>query len=458
MKPTCTLIFDIGKTTKKALVFDESFHVLEEKTCTLPEGADDDGFPCEDLGELVRWVNDMVDYFFRRSGHSISHINFSAYGASIVCIDDSGNALMPFYNYLKKFPPGLEEQFKTTYNNDGWIAEDTASPWLGMLNSGLQAYWLKYEKPHHFAKTKTLLHFPQYFPFLLTGKKMCDITSIGCHTMLWNFRQMHYHEWTEKEGIAKLFPFVTSPLEIFSKPFRGSEVTFGSGVHDSSAALMPYLVSMDEPFLLLSTGTWNICFNPFNADPLTAEELQKDCLSYLTYEGKPVKASRIFLGHEHEVQQKALADFFSLNAEAHKAVPFDESIYQSLFRENDPNKTFIPLGMEGSGPIYQKQSGRTQYDRFASYPEAQHQLIRDLVQWQMLSIDLVDPRREIRKIILVGGFSKSKLFIEILKREMNDRVILQSDHPRASALGAAWLVHKPEVYGPASRLLQVKEA
>jgi sugar (pentulose or hexulose) kinase len=458
LKPACTLIFDIGKTTKKALVFDESFHVLEEKTSTIPEGSDDEGFPCEDLSNLVSWVNEMVGYFLSRSDYFISHINFSGYGASLVCIDNAGNVVLPFYNYLKAFPSKLEKQFKAAYDADGRLSENTASPWLGMLNSGLQAYWLKHEKPRHFHQTKTLLHFPQYFPFLLTGKKMCDVTSIGCHTMLWDFQRMDYHLWTKSEGVAGLFPPVTSPADSFTLPFQGREITFGSGVHDSSAALMPYLVSMDEPFLLLSTGTWNICFNPFNSEALTSDELQQDCLSYLTYEGKPVKASRIFLGHEHEVQQKALSAFFGVSAETHKEILFDEQIYETLRRENDPQKVFFPMGMKGSGPFIPKQEGHTPYHRFSSYAEAQHELIRSLVRWQMLSIDLVDPRRGIRKIIMVGGFSKSSLFIEILKREMSDRTILLSDHPRASALGAAWLVHKPEKYLPASRLLQVKEA
>lgn len=458
MKPACTLIFDIGKTTKKALVFNEAFHVLEEKTSMLAEGVDDDGFPCEDLTALVSWVNDMVNYFISRSDYAITHINFSAYGASVVCIDDAGDALLPFYNYLKSFPPTLESKFKRTYNSDGRISEITASPWLGMLNSGLQAYWLKHAKPQHFNKAKTLLHFPQYFPFLLTGKKMCDITSIGCHTMLWDYHQNGYHAWTEAEGIATLFPAVTSPADAFTVPFRGRDIVFGSGVHDSSAALMPYLVSMNESFLLLSTGTWNICFNPFNSNPLTSDELQQDCLSYLTYEGNPVKASRIFLGHEHEVQQKALARFFNVNTDAHKDIQFDEQLYARLCREEDPRKVFIPLEMEGSGPVIKKSDGPTQYELFSSYAEAQHQLIRSLVQWQLLSIDLVDPRKEVRKLIMVGGFTKSTLFIEIFKREMRDRTILLSDHPRASALGAAWLVHKPETYREASRLLQVKEA
>jgi hypothetical protein len=50
--------------------------------------------------------------------------------------------------------------------------------------------------------------------------------------------------------------------------------------------------------------------NPFNDIPLTFEELQYDCLCYMHYQGKPVKASRLFSGYEHEIQTKRIAQHF----------------------------------------------------------------------------------------------------------------------------------------------------
>lgn len=455
LKESATLVFDIGKTTKKALVFSSDFHVLEEHTTTLEETKDDDGFGCEDLGLLTQWVTEKFRTLVNGSAHNITHINFSGYGASLVGLDNAGKPVLPFYNYLKKCPPEIKKKFESDHGPISRICSETASPWLGLLNSGLQAYWLKQCKPHHFKRIKTLLHFPQYFPFLLTGKKLNDVTGLGCHTLLWNYRTMDYHEWAVREGISGLFPRVAAPVT-FEFNVGNRRIISGSGVHDSSAALMPYLVSMKEPFLLLSTGTWNICFNPFNADPLTSDELEKDCLCYLTFEGKPVKASRIFLGHEYEVQQRALAKHFGLDENAHKTTMFDESIYKSLLSAKSPRKRFYPMAMEGTGPLPQKQTQRTDYTAFLNFPEAQHQLMRDLVSWQRLSIDLVDPQKKVRNIILVGGFSKSALFLEILKRELPDRRVLLSEHPRGSALGAAWLTHEKTAYEGAAKLLGVR--
>ena len=455
MKKPVTLVFDIGKTTKKSLIFDHSFNVVEERTTSFPEIKDDDNFPAEDLALVTGWFNETLHAYLRDPRFSVTHVNVSAYGASLVALNENDELILPFYNYLKPFPEALRARFKEQYDASGKLEQDTASPWLGMLNSGLQAYWLKHEKPTHFNKIRTLLHLPQYFSFLVTGKKICEKTSIGCHTMLWDFTTVDYHHWTIAEGIKDLFPPIQALTSRIEVNITGYNLKVGTGVHDSSAALMPYLVTNTQPFLLLSTGTWNICFNPFNQEPLRPDELRQDCLCYMTYEGKSVKASRIFLGHEHEVQQRELCKFFGVNADEFNKVQFNPVLYDELCKDN--SKHFYPLEMEGTGPIYEKQHRRTEYGAFSSFEEAQHQLMRDLAQWQKISIDLVDPLNQIQQIILVGGFTKSKLFIEILKRELREKKIKLSDHPRASALGAAWLVHDQQPDN-GSRQLQLLDA
>jgi len=450
-----TLIFDIGKTTKKALIFDSSFHVLEEKTETFKEIADEDGFPSDDLPAVSSWVKDVFRQYTNDKRYSITQANISGYGASLVHLDDSGKIIEPFYNYLKPFPSTCEKAFFSSYDKSKNILAVTASPFLGLLNSGLQLFWLKKERPAKFQKVQTSLHLPQYFTYLLTAMKFTDITSVGCHTMLWDFHKKDYHDWVETEGLRKLFPPITKADHTFTINVDGKKIKMGVGVHDSSAALMPYLVTQHEPFLLLSTGTWNISFNPFNRETLTAEELSSDCLCYITYAGNPVKASRIFLGHEHEVQAEAMSKYFKVPSDFYKSIRFNATVYEKLANEDETLKPFIPLGMEGTGPIPAKQSKTTDYSLYKDIEEAYHQFVRYLVKWQLLSIDLIDPGKKVKSIIVVGGFTKNPLFLEILKRMERDRKILISDHPRASALGAAWLVSDPEAYTGKEGLLSV---
>jgi sugar (pentulose or hexulose) kinase len=243
--------------------------------------------------------------------------------------------------------------------------------------------------------------------------------------------------------------------QLISKQVGSRTVQLGVGVHDSSAALMPYLATQQNPFLLLSTGTWNICFNPFSETPLSGQELISDCLCYLTFEGEPVKASRIFLGHEHEVQVQLLSKHFHQVEDYYKFIRFDAETFDRLTSPDAAHRPFYPIGMEGTGPLPQKSDYETELERFSTMDEAYHQLIRYLVKWQLLSIDLVDPTGAVKDLIVVGGFTRNNVFLEILKRTMVNRNVLISDHPRASALGAAWLVCGKEGYMGKEHLLQV---
>ena len=49
-------VFDVGKTNKKFFLFDESYQIVYEKSARLEETIDEDGFPCEQLNELSKWV------------------------------------------------------------------------------------------------------------------------------------------------------------------------------------------------------------------------------------------------------------------------------------------------------------------------------------------------------------------------------------------------------------------
>jgi sugar (pentulose or hexulose) kinase len=453
-RQSAILIFDIGKTTKKVLVFDRDFHVLDEQTEVFPEIRDDDDFPADDLVRVSAWVKDRYHQYLHHPAYEITHCNVSGYGASLVNIDAKGNVL-PFYNYLKPFNGPGAERFASTYNQNKAVCVATASPYLGLLNSGLQLYWQKTEKPEYFKRIAHTLHLPQYFTWLLTGERFSEITSIGCHTMLWDYRTKAYHQWVTDEGLDILLPPLAATTHTIQKSEGPSSLKIGIGVHDSSAALMPYLATQHNPFLLLSTGTWNICFNPFNDSPLTDKELAADCLCYLTYEGQPVKASRIFLGHEHEVQVQRLSEHFHVDGDSFKRIRFNPAVYERLTAPDVPSRPFYPMGMENTGPLPEKAQSLTRLDNFADFEEAYHQLVRYLVEWQMMSVQLVDPSDEIKDVIIVGGFTKNFVFLETMKRRMKTRNVLISDHPRASALGAAWLVCGKEGYAGKEHLLSV---
>ncbi|RCH53875.1 carbohydrate kinase [Mucilaginibacter hurinus] len=428
-------IFDIGKTNKKVFLFNEDYKVVYERTARFAEVADEDGYPCEDLQTLTDWFFASLQEITSLDKFSIKAINFSTYGASFVYIDESGRALTPLYNYLKPYPEQLKTKFYADYGGEVTLSGETASPVLGSLNSGMQLYRLKYERPDVFKKIKYALHLPQYLSFLVTGEAYTDLTSIGCHTGLWNFKANDYHHWVKNEGLVVKFAAVAPAHITANVNYHGHNIKAGSGLHDSSAALIPYLVSFHEPFLLLSTGTWSISLNPFNHAPLTQDELLNDCLCYLQYKGKPVKASRFLAGLEHEEQTARIAKHFRSPHNEYKHVRFDVDVLLNL-QQNAP---LIPAQHNGL-----KTSVFPQRDLsvFANYSEAYHQLMLDLVQRQYESTRLVLKGTAVKKIFVDGGFSKNSIFMHLLASAFPDMEIYAASMAQATAMGTALAIHK----------------
>jgi sugar (pentulose or hexulose) kinase len=429
-------IFDIGKTNKKVFLFNENYQIVWEESIILEETVDEDDSPCENIIELKNWIVSRLAEIESLKEFTLKAINFSTYGASFVYIDEEGNPLTPLYNYLKSYPEVLRREFYKKYKGEEKFAIKTASPVLKSLNSGMQIYRLKRENPDVFFKVKYCLHLPQYLSSLLTGQYFSDITSIGCHTNLWNFKKMKYHKWIKKEIIsAKIPPLLNAENTI---EIAGG-ISVGVGLHDSSSAIIPYTINFSEPFVLLSTGTWSISLNPFNDSPLTFEELQKDCLCYLQYKEKPVKAARLFAGNEHGIQTKRLASHFELPIDTYKEVVYNKDIISKL-RQN--NLKWHSPSQDKSKILKESVFEQRSLSDFENYEIAYHQLMLDIVEQQILSTQLVIHNSPVKKLFVDGGFSKNCIFMNLLAENFSDMEVYAASMAQASALGAALAIHK----------------
>lgn len=406
MKTPTIAIFDIGKTNKKLFLFNESYEIVLEKSTQFDEITDEDGDACEDVELLSKWVIETFEEVLQNPDFEVKALNFSTYGASFVHLNAEGKVIAPLYNYLKPYSEELKKQFYDHYGGEHIFTRKTASPVLGNLNSGMVLYRLKYENPSLFAQIHYSLHLPQYISFLFTGKYFSDITSIGCHTNLWDFEQNNYHEWLAKEGIIKKLAPINADNYLTT-----NELTIGTGLHDSSAALIPYLSTFKgQKFVLISTGTWCITLNPFNHTPLTDDELQQDCLIYMQYTGEPVKASRLFAGYEHEQIIKQLSEQFHTPLDYYKEVKFDSKLVD-FFDDH-------------------------------TYESAYHQLILNLVNKQIVSSKLVLNDDSVKKLFVDGGFGKNEIYMNLLAKAFPEMEVYAASVAQATALGAALAIHE----------------
>jgi len=418
------LVFDIGKTNRKCLVFDRGYNVLSSETFDIPAATDGDGQPVLDLEALTGAMRRLLHRHLDDPAIDLKAFNITTYGATIVNTDDEGRPVHPPWDYLRACDEDATARFDALHGDNGEVYARTASPRLGNLNTGMQLFLLKQQRPDLFARIRHSTWLPQWLSGCFTGQLYSESTSIGCHTLCWDFMQPGFPAWTRAEGISDLFPPMRPADSPLTVTVNGRRLIAGIGLHDSSSALIPYLRSIPHPFMLLSTGSWSICLNPFNDTPLTQGELDQDCLCYLTYDGRPVKASRLNAGFRHEAAVKELSA-----------------------RHGRPDAFFHHIGWD---PALVADIRTGHPTDSPPSPEAEYYaFMHGLLQEQARKIRLVASERP-RHLYVDGGFSRNSVFMGMLRQEFPEWTIRAAEVGQSTALGAAIVLHGHWNGGPLS--------
>jgi len=426
-------VIDIGKTNKKILLFNEEFDVVYRNATRFDEISDEDGYPCDDIESIENWIQSEIKRIQAEGEYNIKAINFSTHGASLIYLDAQGHRITPLYNYLK--PLNLEEH-KEFYEANGGQEEfsrKTASPAYGMLNTGLQILKLQKEKPEFWNKVDTILHYPQYLSYLFTKQITADFTSVGAHTATWDFDTMQYHKWISDYKLN--LPTPQNGKEAIVTSFNGQEIAIGTGLHDSSASIIPLLESeKDNEFILLSTGTWIIAMNPFSKETLTQHQLKNNCLCFMTPQKQQIKSSMQFLGKIHEVYISALSTYFKVDIDTHLQLELNAALCNELINANA--RVFLSEGIDSDFEAHPELLAD-----YTNYESAYYQLVFEISKKVIHGINLIsDKNSAIKDIYISGGFNKNEIFIRFLKLLKNDIEIKISDCKNESALGAALMM------------------
>ncbi|UKM63864.1 FGGY family carbohydrate kinase [Flavobacteriaceae bacterium GSB9] len=424
-----TAVFDIGKTNKKFFLFDKDYKEVYKEYTKFDEIEDEDGHPTENLQALQTWLKSVFENILENSEYNVEAINFSTYGASFVHLDENGEVLTPLYNYTKQIDQNIIDSFIEKYGPKEDFLKTTGCFDLSLLNSGLQLYWIKHTKPEVFKKIRYSLHLPQYLSYIFTGIPLSEYTSIGCHTALWDYTKKDYHSWVYKEELHKILPPIVSTETSINMNYNGKRIKIGVGIHDSSSALLPYVRSVKKKFVLVSTGTWSITLNPFTDRPIVDDTDAKDSINYMRINGKPVKATRVFLGNEYKIQVAKLSEHFGVDEDYHRHVKFDYNVYSEIM--HDFKHMFKWESINDEDMPEQTNISYNEFDH------AYHQLMTELVLLQVKSIKDVVSGEKIKRLYVDGGFSDNDLFVKLLSHHFRNMKLRTTDSSLGSALGAA---------------------
>ena len=300
-RPPAIAVVDIGKSNAKlALVDAESRATLAVRTTTntvlgnLP-------YPRYDVERLWRWLNEGLAAFAGQA--EITAISVATHGACFALLAGDRLAL-PIIDYECTALEDVHAEYRACR---GDFAETLSPDLPNGLNAGRQIYWQSRKFAADFQRVDTILPYPQYWVWRLTGEKAAEATSLGSHTDLWNPRAGTYSRLAVAEGWDRLFPKLVKPWDTVGTLLPAVVEATGlpstcrvvAGIHDSNASLLPHLLTRPQPFAVLSTGTWMVVFAP--GGDIYRLDAKRDCLANVDAFGHAVPSSRFMAGREYEI-------------------------------------------------------------------------------------------------------------------------------------------------------------
>ncbi len=333
-------VLDIGKTNAKVVVLDSATgaEVAERRTPNRVVAAPP--YPHYDVESLWSFILEALAAFAKTTGFDA--ISITTHGASAVLLDAEGNIALPVLDYEHRYPAEIRSAYAAIRPS----FSETFSPGLtGGLNVGAQLHYQKTMFPDDFARVRTIMTYPQYWAFRLTGVPANEVTSLGCHTDLWRPRDGVYSSLVDRLDIRAVMAPLRSGFDVLGTVLAQHSERMGlqravpvhCGIHDSNASLLPHLIGREPPFAVVSTGTWIVNFSV--GGDLEQLDPARDTLANVDAFGRAVPCSRFMGGREFEM----------LTAELGKLDP--QAALAAIPVVIDRQTMLLPNLVEGSGPF-----------------------------------------------------------------------------------------------------------
>lgn len=293
-----TLVLDIGKTNCKLTLINADGVTLAEQRC--PNAIVFCGqYAHHDTERIWEWMLATFRAFALIA--KVGAIVPVTHGATAALVNSQG-LVLPVLDYESKLPEQIDKQYEKVRPP----FEQTYSPALPAgLNLGRQLEWQATRFQSEFEQLDFILMYPQYWAWRLSGVAAGEVTSLGCHTDLWDTKKQDYSSLVAQRGWTELFPpiqpasAVLGPLlsALVEQTGLPADCKVLCGIHDSNASLLRYLGT--EVGAVLSTGTWVIAAS-FGT---SLEDLceRADMLANTNAMGEPVACMRFMGGREFGV-------------------------------------------------------------------------------------------------------------------------------------------------------------
>jgi len=413
-------VIDIGKTNAKVVLVDLAT-LNEVALRRVANSVVTDGpYPHHDVERLWAFILDSLRDIHREQ--SIDAISITTHGATAALVDAEGGLALPVIDY--EFT-GVDETAEDYGGFRSPFAE-TGTPRLPAgLNIGAQLFWQQGRFPAEFAHVAAILMYPQYWALRLTGVAVNEVTSLGCHTDLWDPWRADYSSLVDRVGWRRLMAPVRpakdrlGPIqpEIARRTGLDPRTPVFCGLHDSNASLLPHLLADQPPFSVVSTGTWVVSMavggRRVELDP------RRDTLVNVNALGDPVPSARFMGGRE-----------FSLLTDGQSNKWSEDDVAAVLERP----ALLLPSTQQGSGPFPHRSA---QWSNAGNLNSGQR-FVAISFYLALMTATCLDLIGGDGPTTVEGPFAQNRLFVRMLATATG-RPVIASETSTGTSIGAALL-------------------
>jgi sugar (pentulose or hexulose) kinase len=425
---------DVGKTLTKASLWDPT-GLLIERRCRPNARPEAGGYLALDAAGIEKWLATALSDFARME--RVGHIIPVAHGAAAALIRE-GALHAPPVDYEHPIPAAIHRE----YDERREPFHLTGSPALPAgLNLGAQLHFLERIRPDLWKGEPSVLPWPQYWSWRLSGCAASEVTSLGCHTDLWYPIPVGYSRTAKDRGWAQRFAplaradTVMGPIrpEWIERGGLPGDVQVLCGLHDSNAALIAARAAAGAArgdVTVLSTGTWFVAMRTPSGARFTELEslpVDRDCLVNVDWRGEPIPSARFMGGREIEILMGVEGRFEPENDEVSQVAAANAVITNGTM--------ILPTFAPGAGP-YGQCSGR-----WVSRPNDPLQRWAAVCLYAALlsdtALDLIGSKD---RLIVEGRFAAATLFVASLAALRPDMSVDAAPSGIDVALGALMLL------------------